>query len=141
MSVTMDLAHITPPDGMRESEISVSWVEPRGFIVTRSKGVKRTVENLAKNANMIRDLSGSVPMPVLVFLTDSPLPDKKARELSARLLPELYSAMAMVSRPGLAQMVMNIIFRFRKPPIPMRSFTEEHEAVKWLMNYTTKSIP
>jgi hypothetical protein len=43
--------------------------------------------------------------------------------------------MAMVSKPGLAQFIMNILFRFNKPPIPMKSFTNDAEAKEWLKQF------
>jgi hypothetical protein len=43
--------------------------------------------------------------------------------------------MAMVSKPGLAKFIMNILFRLKPPPIPMKSFTDVEEAKEWLKKY------
>jgi hypothetical protein len=43
--------------------------------------------------------------------------------------------MAMVSKPGLAQFIMRILFQLKLPPIPMKSFTNDLEAKEWLKKY------
>jgi hypothetical protein len=60
------------------------------------------------------------------------VPDKETRKYSTAQLPVIYSAMAMVSKPGLAKFIMNILFSLQKPPIPMKSFTADQEAKQWL---------
>jgi len=40
--------------------------------------------------------------------------------------------MAMFSEPGLARLIMNVLFKLKPPPIPMKSFTDEKEAKEWL---------
>jgi hypothetical protein len=43
--------------------------------------------------------------------------------------------MAMVSKPGLAQFIMKILFHFQSPPIPMKSFTDDVAAKEWLRQF------
>jgi hypothetical protein len=43
--------------------------------------------------------------------------------------------MAMVSKPGLAKFIMNLLFRFKPPPIPMKSFVNDKEARGWLKQF------
>lgn len=43
--------------------------------------------------------------------------------------------MAMVSKPGLAKLIMNILFKLKAPPIPMKSFSNDEEAKAWLQQY------
>jgi hypothetical protein len=43
--------------------------------------------------------------------------------------------MAMISKPGLSKFIMNILFRFKPPPIPMKSFTDDEEAKEWLKQF------
>jgi hypothetical protein len=74
-------------------------------------------------------------MPLLIYLANSPVPDKETRKFSTEQLPVIYSAMAMVSKPGLAKFIMNILFKFKAPPIPMKSFTDDKEAKEWLKQY------
>jgi len=43
--------------------------------------------------------------------------------------------MAMVSKPGLSTLIMKIMFHLQKPPIPIRSFTDENKARAWLQKF------
>ena len=91
------------------------------------------MENLKANAELVAEVTGGRPFPLLIFLADSPMPDKAARKLSNELLPKNYSAMAMMARSGLANFIITILFGLRKPPIPMRSFSDVRDAKTWLL--------
>ena len=51
------------------------------------------------------------PVPLLIYLANSPIPDKQTRKFSTEQLPVIYSAMAMVCKPGLSKFIMNTGFR------------------------------
>ncbi len=109
-----------------------------GILVSLSKPVKRTVENITANRELVKSMTNNTPMPLLIFLCDSPIPDKATRQFSTEVLPEIYSAMGMVSKPGLAKFIMNILFALKPPPIPMKTFTNEIEARKWLKSFKSE---
>lgn len=102
------------------------------ILISRSLPVQRTVNNLQDNAEIVRSITNGKRTKVLVFLCNSPVPDKSARKLSAELVPQLYSAMALVSKPGLAQLVMKMVFAFQNPGIPVKIFTDSETAIIWL---------
>jgi hypothetical protein len=66
------------------------------------------------------------------------MPDKETRKFSAEQLPNVYTAMAMISKGGLGQFIMNLLFKFKAPTIPMKTFSDEKEAVEWAKQYTEK---
>jgi len=117
-----------------KGEIADYWFE-NGILISLSKSIKRTVENIAGNVELVKQITGNKPVPVLIYLSASPVPDKAARKFSTEQLPVIYSAMAMVSKPGLSKFIMNILFSLKAPPIPMKSFTDDKEAKKWLKRY------
>jgi len=117
-----------------EGDIATYWFEG-DVLVSRSKPVRRTVGNLQANASLVRDITNGQPVPLLIYLEDSPMPDKAARALSNELLPKNYSAMAMISPPGLAKFIMKLLFGLRKPPIPMKVFDEARDAKAWLLQF------
>jgi len=43
----------------------------------------------------------------------------------------------MVSKPGLSSFIMNFLFKFKAPPIPMKNFTNEDAAREWLRQYSS----
>lgn len=119
-----------------ESEIATYWFED-DILISLSKSPKRTVQNISENVKLIKEITNNHPVPLLIYLANSPVPDKETRKFSTEKLPEIYSAMTMVSKPGLAQFIMNILFQFKKPPIPMKSFTNDKEAKEWLKHVTS----
>jgi len=117
-----------------DGEIATYWFED-GILVSLSKPVKRTVENISGNVALVRDLTGGNRVPLLIYLVKSPVPDKATRKLSAEMLPANYKAMAMISEPGLALLIMNIVFKLKPSPIPVKSFTNDKEAKEWLKQF------
>ena len=114
-----------------EGEIAAYWFDD-GILVSLSKRPKRTVENITANVALVKEITGNKPVPLLIYLSNSPVPDKETREFSTQQLPVIYSAMAMVSKPGLSKFIMNILFALKPPPIPMKSFTNDIAAKEWL---------
>lgn len=118
-----------------EGEIATYWVDDDGILISVSKSPKRTVANLTANVALVRQITGNKKIPMLIYLANSPVPDKETRKFSTEQLPKVYSAMAMIAEPGLAKFIMNILFKFQPPPIPMRNFSDEVEAKSWLIQY------
>ncbi len=106
-----------------------------GILYSYSKSTLRTVKNISENIALVKQITGNKKVPLLIYLSNSPVPDKATRRFSAEQLPNVYTAMAMVSKPGLAKLIMNILFRFKPPPIPMKSFTDDKAAKDWLLQF------
>ena len=117
-----------------EGEIATYWFD-EGILVSLSKSPLRTVENIKANVKLVKEITNNKPVPLLIYLSNSPVPDKETRKYSTEQLPVIYSAMAMVSKPGLSKFIMNILFALKKPPIPVKSFTDDKEAKNWLKSY------
>lgn len=106
-----------------------------GILYSYSKEIRRTVQNIADNVELVKKITGNKKVPLLIYLKNSPVPDKATRKFSTEKLPEIYSAMAMVAEPGLSRFIMNILFKLKTPPIPMKSFTNDLVAKNWLKQY------
>jgi len=117
-----------------EGEIATYWFED-GILISLSKSPRRTVESIKGNVALVKQITNNKPVPLLIYLSDSPVPDKETRKFSTEQLPGIYSAMAMVSPPGLSKFIMNILFRFKPPLIPMKSFSDDQEAKDWLKQF------
>ncbi len=127
---------ITIPAGREifEGDIATYWFDD-DILVSLSKSPKRTVESIKANIQLVKRITNNKPVPLLIYLSNSPVPDKETRKYSTEQLQVIYSAMAMVSKPGLSKFIMNILFSLKKPPIPMKSFTDDKEAKDWLKLY------
>lgn len=106
-----------------------------GILFSYSKSILRTVENISRNIELVKKITDNKSVPLLIYLTNSPVPDRATRKFSTEQLPHVYKAMAMVSKPGLSKFIMNILFQLNPPPIPMKSFTDEMAALKWLQQF------
>jgi hypothetical protein len=128
---------MNPPANIQliKGEIADYYYSPEGILYSYSKAPKRTVKNISENIALVKQITGDKKVPLLIYLSKSPVPDKEARKFSAEQLPNVYTAMAMVSKGGLAQFIMNILFKFKTPPIPMKSFADDKEAREWLMQF------
>ncbi len=118
-----------------ESEIATYWFNDHGVLVSDSKAPRRTIENISSNVQLVKKITGNKPVPLLIYLTNSPVPDKLTRKFASEKLPEIYKAMAMISKPGLSKFIMNLLFSLKPPPIPMKSFSDEQQAIDWLKQY------
>lgn len=120
---------------LTKGEIADYHYDNSGILYSYSKSVRRTVENISNNIALVKQITGNKKVPLLIYLTNSPVPDKATRKFSTEQLPQVYTAMAMVSKPGLSKLIMNILFKLKTPPIPMKSFTSDAEAREWLLQY------
>ena len=118
-----------------EGEIADYLLTDDGILISYSKSILRTVENIAANVELVKKITGNKKVPLLIYLKNSPVPDKETRKFSTEQLPQIYTAMAMVSKPGLAQLIMKILFKFQTPPIPIKSFTDDGKAMEWLKKF------
>jgi len=124
-----------PTDKIIHEGIIADYYMDNGILVSLSKNPKRTVENITSNVALVKSITGNKPVPLLIYLSDSPIPDEATRKFATEQLPLIYSAMAMVSKPGLSKFIMNILFSLKTPPIPMKSFTDDKAAKDWLQQY------
>jgi len=118
-----------------EGEIADYLLTDDGILISYSKSILRTVENIASNVVLVKKITNNKKVPLLIYLKNSPVPDKETRKFSTEQLPQIYTAMAMVSKPGLAQLIMKILFKFQTPPIPIKSFTDDQKARAWLTEF------
>jgi len=117
-----------------EGEIATYWIDD-GILVSLSKNPRRTVANITDNVALVKRITNNKTIPLLIYLSNSPVPDKETRKFSTEQLPNIYAAMAMVSEPGLASFIMKLLFKLQSPPIPMKNFTDDKAAKEWLKQY------
>ncbi|HTQ28537.1 MAG TPA: hypothetical protein VMI35_10430 [Puia sp.] len=117
-----------------EGEIATYWFD-EGILVSLSNNIRRTVANISSNVALVKQITHQQRVPLLIYLKNSPMPDKETRKFSTEKVPEIYKAMAMVSKPGLANFIMTLLFKLNPPPIPMKNFTDDREAKEWLKQF------
>lgn len=118
-----------------KGEIADYWYAPDGILYSYSKNPTRTIKNITENIALVKRITDNKIVPLLIYLSNSHVPDKATRIFAAEQLPKVYSAMAMVSKPGLSKFIMNILFRLKPPAIPMKSFTDDQKAKEWIKQF------
>lgn len=118
-----------------EGELATYWFDNDGILVSLSKNPKRTVTNTTDNFVLVKRITNNKKVPLLIYLSKSSAPDRQTREFVAKELPNVYTAMAMVSKSGLGAIIMNFLFKLKPPKIPMRNFTDDTQAREWLKQY------
>ena len=93
------------------------------------------MENTKESFELVRRISNGRKVCLMVFVSNSGMPDKPTRDYVKTQLPTVYKAMAMISTSGVGELIMNILFRLSPPAVPMRSFRNEEDARKWLAQY------
>lgn len=129
--------NISNPTELIEGEIADYQFED-GILYSYSKNPVRTIKNITENIALVKRITNNKKVPLLIYLSKSPVPDKATRKFSTEQLPNVYTAMAMFSKPGLSKLIMNILFALQSPPIPMKSFTNDIEARDWLTKFIEK---
>lgn len=115
-----------------ESELAKYWRIDSGTIYALSKPSNRTVETIASNVTLVKALNDQNPVKLIISIAKSPVPDKATRELAAKELPLTYSAMAMIAPNKLTRFIINLIYGIKKPPIPMKTFSNFEDAHCWI---------
>ena len=115
-----------------ESELAKYWRVAPDIIYAESKPSNRTVETIASNVALVKSLNEFNPVKLIISIAKSPVPDKATRELAAKELPLTYSAMAMIAPNKLTGFIINLIYGMKKPPIPMKTFSNFEDAQRWI---------
>ncbi len=128
----MQLQELLQTPVIGESELAKYWRVTPDVIYAESKPTARTVETIASNVALVKSLNDDKPVKLIISIAKSPVPDKATRELAAKELPLTYAAMAMIAPNKLTRFIINLIYGMKKPPIPMKTFSNFKDACNWI---------
>ena len=120
---------------VHKGRLGTYWIDDEGILISVSTPEQRTLQNTKENVELIKRITNNRKVCVLVYLTRSKRPDKKTREYVKREMGNIYKSMAIVSKGGLGELVMNVLFKLSTPPIPMKTFSNDAEAREWLKQF------
>jgi hypothetical protein len=125
------------PDNVKiyEGELATFWFEENGILCANAKSTPRTVERQKENYRFIKEMTGGKKVCLLSDTTNASPQDKETRDYAAAELPNVFIAMAVVSKSALGGFSANVFLTLKQQPIPIRMFENEHEAKEWLKTY------
>jgi hypothetical protein len=118
-----------------EGQLATFWLDGDGILYAKSKKSPRTLENQKETYELIRKISGYKKVCMLSEATNSSAMDKETRDYISIEMPNTFKAMAVTSNSSLGTFISNIFLGLKHQPIPIKMFSIETEAKKWLMQY------
>ena len=106
-----------------------------GILYSYSKSPKRTIKNITENIALIKKITANKSIPLLIYLNNPSVEDNETHEFFKEQLPIPYTAIALVSKLWFSKLIMNMLFKLKTQPIPMRYFSDDEKARKWLTQY------
>ena len=112
--------------------------DERGFVRMVAQSGLHTLEEALENVQWLQTFSPDTPLPLLV--------DLRHATAASRDVQRFYSdpqrrrnvrSCALLVGSSLTRTLANILFRVRRPPMPLRVFNDEEAAIMWLLDPTT----
>lgn len=125
-------------DGWHETRtLHVRWRADRVLEVRVKDEVDFSLADSLHNQGIFDELIGSNPRPVpqLAHMGRLQRASPEARRFFAKdpSVGEMFSAVALVANNRVARVIGNVLIGLNKPNIPTRLFTDEAEALTWLL--------
>ncbi len=127
-----------PPENAKlfEFPTSIMWFDENGILCSIAKKVpQQTIEETKILLEEFRKITGGKKVCLLSDSTDSTPVNKEMRDYLAEVLPEIVSAIAIISRSAVGKIVANLFFSIKKQPYPVKMFVDEAPAKEWLKQY------
>lgn len=126
------LEELLKTENIGETPLAKYWWLDEKVLYAHSKSTNRNIETVSENIAFVKSQNDNKPVKLVITIANSGMPDKATRDFVARELPNVYSAMAMLAPSKLTGFIVNVIYGLKKPPIPMRTFTDIDKAYKWI---------
>jgi len=120
---------------VHEKELATLWFDDSGILCARGKNVTRTLAMQKEMYALIKKISDNKPVCLLADTTTGSPQDKPTREYIAGEMHKVFKAMAVVSYSVWGRLLTNTFLALKKPPIPIKLFSDEEEAREWLRQY------
>ncbi len=126
---------IPPPDALMAPSGPV-WLNEDGIVITIGKSESQDAETARENMVYTKKAAGGQPRPLLVDMTKVRSMSKGAREEYVKQQGEsILTAVALLTRSGVSNMIANLFISLNKPPVPVKLFTDPEKAKDWLMEH------
>ena len=128
---------MNPPENTKiyKGEVATFWFDETGILISKPTGKTRNMSNMPDNFVLVKQIVGNIRRPLLIYMDNSPLPDKETNELIDKEIPNVYKAVGLVATSGIKKIIMNLLFGLKPRVIPMKAFTSDSKAKQWLQSF------
>ena len=129
---------LTIPDKVKlyETPISTHWFNELGIFCSVSKKVERKIEHYHELMNLYKSLSKTgEKFKMLSDATDAMPQSKEVRELIVSEMPKYIKAHAVLVDKMMENSLNSTFLRLSWQGYPVMIFTDEKEAIEWLLEF------
>jgi hypothetical protein len=119
-----------------ETPTSTLWFDENGILCTvAKKGPQRTIEEIKKDIESIRNTLENKKICLLIDATDAGESSRETQDLVAEEFPKFVKALGVISGSALGRMLVNLFLNLKEQPYPTKMFNDEKEAKEWLKQF------
>lgn len=129
------------PPGIKTYNFSNStiWFDSDGIMYSVPKqppSEDQSIEVIRKEMDELRAILGNKKVCMILESSNSTKPPRREmRDFIAAEIESVTKAMAFVTSSPLSRMIANLFFGLKPPTYPVRMFTDETEAHRWIKQY------
>lgn len=120
------------PEERIETPVATIWLDENGWLVSVSKNVPHTVENLKAHFSITEELLDGRKTHFLTFPNLAQSINAEARRYLDEVMPKQMIAIAYITTNAMMRIGLNIFFRLSNNVVPMRTFSDTNQAFEWL---------
>jgi hypothetical protein len=111
---------------------STYWFNDGILFIVSKKGPELPLEEQKKQTEAFRQKLDGKKICAIIDVTNASPSSKETREYSTKVLPELFKAIAFVTRSAVGKMMAHLYFGFKPLPFPAKVFSNEKDALEWI---------
>ena len=119
-----------------DTTLSTLWIDEDGILCSvAKKGAPLTKDGLMNVYAVTKEIVKGKKICTLTQMTGISSGNKEIRDYALMEMTTFTKAMALIANSAFSTIIGNVFMSFSKPPFPMKIFTNEEEAKKWLKQY------
>ena len=116
-----------------ETSLASNWIDDDGIMCSISKNNKNSVQEFHEHFDTLERALNNAKAPFLVDTSATTEINVGDRKILHERLMKVMSCGAFISKIAIINLGVNVYFRMRKSPIPIKMFKDEDEARIWLL--------
>lgn len=125
---------MTVPPITYEHSIATLWIDDYGILHALAKPGPMTIQSFDGYFAFVQKLIGGKRVRIITEVTNASPMDAETRKYVASRLPDLFSAMAIVSESHIGLLKGKTFIELGNQPYPTALFENENDALVWIRN-------